>query len=173
MRWSSLLVCSGLVVLFLLGNRSSASEIVATPTSHPFAYCSAIGSIDRPAGGGSPVPMALKPFLSRALGLSAGGDLGPERYYWRCMNGKVFVCAIGANIPCGAKADLAKRNVGAEKFCQDNADAAFVPAYATGHETLFAWSCSLGHAVRGKVIAKLDPRGYRIDIWHEVPRDPP
>jgi hypothetical protein len=48
-----------------------------------------------------------------------------------------------------------------------------VPAYATGHETLFAWSCSHGRAVPGKPMARLDPRGYRIDIWHKVVRDPP
>jgi hypothetical protein len=173
MRWSLSLVCAVLAAFFLVGNCSVASDVVASATSDPFAYCSAIGSIDMPAGGSSPVPSALKPFLSRALGLAAGRDFRPESYYWRCMNGMVFVCAIGANIPCGAKADLAKRNLGADKYCQDNPEATFVPAYATGHETLFAWSCSLGHAVPGKRIAKLDPRGYRIDIWHKVLRDPP
>jgi hypothetical protein len=172
MRRSLSLVCAVIAAFFLVGNRSVASDVVASATSDPFAYCSAIGSVETPAGGSSPVPMALKPFLSRALGLPAGRDLRPESYYWRCMNGMVFVCAIGANIPCGAKADLAKRNLGADKYCQDNPEAAFVPAYATGHETLFAWSCSLGHAVPGKRIAKLDARGYRIDIWHKVLRDP-
>jgi|HubBroStandDraft_2_1064218.scaffolds.fasta_scaffold00332_12 hypothetical protein len=167
-RRSFLLVGSASVALILLGNLSVASDVVANATSDPFAYCSAIGSIDRPAGGGSPVPLALKSYLSRALGLSAGAEFRPERYYWRCMNRMVFVCAIGANIPCSAKADLAKRNVGADKYCQDYPEATFVPAYATGHETLFAWSCSLGRAVPGKRIAKLDPRGYRIDIWYKV-----
>ena len=172
MRWSLSLVCSVFAAFLFVGNRSLASDLVASATSDPFAYCSAIGSIDTPAGGSSPIPMALKPFLSRALGLPAGRDFRPESYYWRCMNGLVFVCAIGANIPCGAKADLAKRNLGADKYCQDNPETTFVPAYATGHETLFAWSCSLGHAVPGKRMAKLDARGYRIDIWHEVPHDP-
>jgi hypothetical protein len=173
MRRSLLLVCVVLAASFFVGNCSAASDVVASATGDPFAYCLAIGSVDTPASGSSPVPMALKPFLSRALGLSAGRDVRLESYYWRCMNGMVFVCAIGANIPCGAKADLAKRNLGADKYCQDNPGATFVPAYATGHETLFAWSCSLGHAMPGKRIAKLDPRGYRIDIWHKVLRDPP
>lgn len=168
--WSRL--CAVIAAFFFVGNRSVASDVVASATSDPFGYCSAIGSIDTPAGGSSPVPTALKPFLSRALGLSAGRGFSPESYYWRCMNGMVFVCAIGANIPCGAKADLAKHNLGADKYCQDNPESTFVPAYATGHETLFAWSCSLGHAVPGKRIAKLDARGYRIDIWHKVLRDP-
>jgi hypothetical protein len=173
MRWSLSLVCAVIATFFFVGNRSVASDVVASAASDPFGYCSAIGSIDTPAGGSSPVPTALKPFLSRALGLPDGRDFRPESYYWRCMNRMVFVCAIGANIPCGAKADLAKRNLGADKYCQDNPEATFVPAYATGHETLFAWSCSLGRAVPGKGIAKLDARGYRIDIWHKVLRDPP
>jgi hypothetical protein len=172
MRWSLLIVCAVLAAFYFVGNRSVASDVVASATSDPFAYCSSIGSIDTPAGGSSPVPLALTPFLSRALGLVAGRDFRPENYYWRCMNRMVFVCAIGANIPCGAKADLAKRNSGADKYCQDNPEATFVPAYATGHETLFAWGCSLAHAVPGKRIAKLDRRGYRIDIWHKVMRDP-
>jgi hypothetical protein len=170
MRWSWLLLWPVLVAFFLVGNRSVASDVVASATSDPFAYCAAIGSIDRPAGGSSPVPMALEPFLARVLGLPAGLDFRPESYYWRCMNGVVFVCAIGANIPCAAKADLARRNVGADTYCQDNPEARLVPAYATGHETLYAWSCSLGHALAGKRMAKLDPRGYRIDIWHPVTR---
>jgi hypothetical protein len=171
MRWSLPLVCAVLAAFFFVGNRSIASDVVASATRDPFGYCSAVGSIDTPAGGSSPIPMALKPFLSTALGLPVGRDFRPESYYWRCMNGMVLVCAIGANIPCGAKADLAKRNLGADKYCQDNPEATFVPAYATGHETLFAWRCSLGLAVPGKRIAKLDPRGYRIDIWHKVLRD--
>jgi hypothetical protein len=173
MRWPLLLVGPVLVAFFLIGNRSVASDVVASATRDPFAYCSMIGNIDRPAGGSSPVPVALEPFLSNALGLPSGLEFRPESYYWRCMNGMVFVCAIGANIPCGAKANLAKRNLGADNYCRDNPEATFVPAYATGHETLYAWSCSHGKAAPGKRTVKLDPRGYRMDIWHKVPRDPP
>jgi hypothetical protein len=46
-----------------------------------------------------------------------------------------------------------------------------VPAYVTGHDTLYSWSCTAGHAVRGKAVASLDARGYRTDIWHRLELD--
>jgi hypothetical protein len=101
-----------------------------------------VGHIDALAAAGAYELSGMANGCAHALGLPDGRDFRPESYYWRCMNRMVFVCAIGANIPCGAKADLAKRNLGADKYCQDNPEATFVPAYATGHETLFAWSCS-------------------------------
>jgi len=49
-----------------------------------------------------------------------------------------------------------------------NRDAALVPAYATGHNVIYEWSCNAGSAVRGKQVVKLDRRGYRSDIWYRV-----
>jgi hypothetical protein len=151
-------------------NRQRSANSEGSANSDPFAYCSRIGTIDKPSGGASPVPTVLAPYLARALGLSADSGFRPETYYWRCMNGAVYVCAVGANIPCDAKANRSKRNFGAEKYCQENREASVVPAYATGHGGIYAWSCSLGSAVRGKRMVKLDGRGYRIDIWHQVSR---
>jgi hypothetical protein len=88
--------------------------------------------------------------------------------YWRCMDRAVYACAVGANIPCDAKADHARRNPGAETFCRENPDAVMVPAAATGHATIYDWRCSGGHAVRGKQIFKLDRRGYQTAFWHRV-----
>ncbi len=167
-RLSELMASFTFLVLVGLGHRCVAGDLAATATSDPFAYCSRMGSIDEPEGGGSPIPSTLEPYLARALGLSAEVRLKSESYYWRCMNGAVYVCAIGANIPCDAKADRAKRNSGADEYCQENREAAVVPAYATGHATIYSWSCSLGKAVRGKRIVEVDSRGYRSDIWHPV-----
>jgi hypothetical protein len=137
MRWSLLLGCLAFVASLGVGNGSVAANIAATANSDPFAYCSHIGSIDKPAGGASPIRIALKPYLGRALGPPADVELTRKSYYWRCMDGRVYVCAIGAYIPCGAKADRAKRNLGADKYCQENREAAFVPAYATGHHSIY------------------------------------
>ena len=106
-------------------------------------------------------------FLKALLGLvRAAGD--PEEYFWRCMDGAVFVCAIGANIPCRSKADRSRRNVGAEAFCRETGNADFVPAYAAGHGTIYEWRCVSGAAVRGKAIAQLDRRGFQRDFWHRL-----
>ena len=66
------------------------------------------------------------------------------------MDGRVYVCAIGANLRCDAKAERAKRNAGADNYCRENPNATFVPACATGHDTIYAWSCSAGNALPGK-----------------------
>ncbi|MFZ1099341.1 MAG: hypothetical protein WAN26_08045 [Steroidobacteraceae bacterium] len=136
----------------------------------PFAYCARVNTIDTPLGGASPVPLALAPFLRKTLGLSADAPLTPGEYFWRCMDGAVYVCAIGANLRCDVKADRAERNSGADNYCRKNPNATFVPAYAIGHNTIYEWSCSAGNAVRGKRTIKLDHRGYRADIWYRVSR---
>ena len=156
------------IALGALAEFAGADE--AIPPSDPFAYCSAIGDIDVPSGGASPVPPALRPYLAKAIGLTVDSPAPATGDYWRCMGGAVYVCAVGANIPCGSKADRAKRNLGAERYCIDNPDAASVPAYATGHETIYRWSCAAGKAARGRHALKVDQRGFRVDLWHRVVR---
>jgi hypothetical protein len=148
--------------------RCFAADIGSTALSDPFAYCAAARNIDTPVGGASPIPAALKPYVAGALGLSPDSAMTPGNYYWRCMSGAVYVCAVGANIPCGAKADRARRNLGAEYYCRENRDAIFVPAYASGRASIYSWSCSAGQAVPGKSLAKIDKRGFRVDFWYRV-----
>jgi len=134
----------------------------------PFGYCNRVGTIDEPFGGGSPVPEVLMQYVRAAIGLSADAPLTPHSYYWRCMDRAVFICAIGANIPCNTKADRAERNAGADNYCHENQNAESVPAYATGHNGIYEWSCRGGKPVRWKLFAKLDRRGYRAEFWHRV-----
>jgi len=60
---------------------------------------------------------------------------GPDGEFWqtqaqyRCMNGKVMVCFVGANLPC-TKMNSKRENPDADVFCRDNPDAGSVPAYA-------------------------------------------
>ncbi len=168
MRLSKLVGTLTFLALLGLGYRGVAADIAATASGDPFAYCAHVGTTDGPAGGASPVPIALGLALRRTLGLSADVPFKPEHYYWRCMDGKVYVCAIGANRRCDLKADRSSRNSGADSFCRENRNAASVPAYATGHNTIYEWSCSAGSAVAGKHTMKVDHRGYRADNWYRV-----
>jgi|HubBroStandDraft_1064217.scaffolds.fasta_scaffold02542_7 hypothetical protein len=161
---------SCLAFLFCLdaGRHCCAADMGSTAPGDPFAYCAAIRNINTPVGGASPIPAALKPHVAEALGLPADSAIAPENYYWRCMSGAVYVCAVGANIPCDAKADRSRRNLGAEHYCRENRDATLVPAYATGHASIYSWSCSAGNTVPGKRLAKIDHRGFRVDFWYRV-----
>jgi hypothetical protein len=104
----------------------------------------------------------------QALGLPRDASLSPNEIFWRCMDGKVYVCARGANIPCDSKADRSKMNRGAANYCRENPNAADVPAYATGHRTVYRWKCIEGEAERGPTVSATDRRGFRTDIWHVV-----
>ena len=150
------------------GRHCFAVEEVPTALSEPFAYCAAVRNIDTPVGGASPIPTALKPYVAGALGLPADFAIVPESYFWRCMDGAVYVCAIGANIPCAAKADRARRNLGAEHYCRNNSDATSVPAYATGHASIYGWNCSAGRELPGERLAEIDNRGFRVDFWYRL-----
>ena len=122
------------LVLVWTGNTSAAVGAAESDpgTDNPLAYCARVRTLDLPPGGGSPAPRALESYVRTALGLSVDAAFVPENYYWRCMDRAVYVCAIGANLPCAAKADRSKRNTGAEQYCRDNPGASAVPA--AGHD---------------------------------------
>lgn len=165
-----------LVILGAVGGEPRAAQSVAhiPAFESPFAFCARVGSDDRlgrshGAAGGAALE-ALEPYLHDALGLPRDVSLPPNEIFWRCMDGEVYVCARGANIPCDSKADRSKMNRGAATYCRENPNAAQVPAYATGHRTVYSWKCIAGHAERGSTVSATDRRGFRTDIWHVVVR---
>jgi hypothetical protein len=83
---------------------------------------------------------------------------------YRCMNGHLLACFSGANLPC-AKLDKSRENKGANAFCRTNPDAAIVPMSATGHDTIYFFSCSNGRAKIKEQNWKLDSRGFGVELW--------
>jgi len=140
MRWQ--FVALILAVAWLVGKPGFADSPGVSEATDIFAYCAGVGTADKPV-----------------LDTAHPGN------YWRCMDGAVYICTVGANIPCDTKADRAKHNVGADSYCRENPDAAIVPAYATGHRTIYEWRCKRGVAAPGRFIARLDRRGFRTDLW--------
>jgi hypothetical protein len=66
------------------------------------------------------------------------------------------------------KADRSKSNRGAANSCRENPDAPLVPAYATGHRTVYFWKCVAGQAKRRKTVSATDRYGFRTDFWHLI-----
>jgi hypothetical protein len=85
----------------------------------------------------------------------------------RCVGSKVLGCAVGANLNCD-KADRRRALAGATAWCRDNPNASGIPMAATGHATIYDWSCKGGRAVAGKIVATVDPQGYAADNWKEL-----
>ena len=141
----------------------------------PFAYCASVGTVDAPDARytGPPVPTAVAEGLRRAFGAppTAPADAFTRGTTWRCMDGKVYACTVGANLPCDARADTSRTPSAAiAEYCRANADAASVPAYVTGRSTVYEWRCAGGAPVIGRQFVQPDARGFLSNIWHEIPR---
>ena len=142
--------------------------------SDPFAYCTAVGTADEPDQRytGQKMPDAIVDGLQGALGLS--GTPSPavtQTSVWRCMDGKVYACTVGANLPCTEKANRDKTPTQEMKdFCQANPDSDFIPAYVTGHNVVYEWQCKAGVPQAGKELWKVDARGFVADIWYQISR---
>jgi len=162
--------CLALVILAAGGGeRGGAQGVEPTPTSEsPFSFCGHVGTADRLGESDGAGVAALAPYLQDALHLSADAFVAPNEIVWRCMDGKVYACMRGANIPCDSKADRSKFNRGAANYCRENPNAADVPAYAIGHNTVYLWKCVAGKAKRGKTVIATDRRGFRTDFWYLI-----
>jgi hypothetical protein len=86
------------------------------------------------------------------------------------MDGQVYTCLVGANNPCWAKATTSTTPTeGMQNFCKEQPDADSIPAYATGHDTIYAWSCANGVPVAGEQISQVDAQGFSTNIWQQIP----
>lgn len=174
------------VLLFLL---ALACTLIAACTPQPgapaatsapstygdaFAYCAAVGTIDTADARytGPKMPDAVAQGLKKASGASADApmEMFTKNAYWRCANGKVLACTVGANLPCTEKANADKTPTQDEKdFCQANPSADVIPAVVTGHASVYEWRCTNGAPEIVKQVADVDAQGYLKNIWYEIP----
>jgi hypothetical protein len=88
---------------------------------------------------------------------------------WRCMDGDVYACFVGANLPCDAKANTDRTPTQEEiEFCQQNPASDFVPAVVTGRETVFAWRCRDGSPEILNQVFQPDAQGFLSEIWYKI-----
>ena len=156
--------------------QSNASAAGAETFTDPFAYCAAVGTIDAPDARytGEQPPAAVVEGIRQAFDAPADtpADFYANGTYWRCADGQVKACFVGANLPCEAKADLSETpNEGTVAFCKENPSAEVVPAAAAGRATVFTWSCADGAPVKGEQVAQADAQGFIADFWYVI--EPP
>jgi hypothetical protein len=153
-------------------------SVASTPTqsasfSDPFAYCASVGTADVPDARytGPKVPDTIARGIIKATHASPDAPLNVfvNNSFWRCMDGKVFACTVGANLPCMAKADTNRTATAAEvEFCQANPNSDFIPAAVTGRETVYQWRCANGAPEVVKQVLQPDTRGFISDFWYEI-----
>jgi len=144
--------------------------------SDPFEYCGAVRNADLPGApfSGPPLPPAIIAGLRKALnGTNIPDDILKAGSFWRCMEGKVYACFTGADIPCMAKADTTKTpDVAMLKFCTDSPEAGIIHAYVTGRMTVYSWRCRHGLPETVEQVAWPDSRGFIANHWYEIVQPP-
>jgi hypothetical protein len=108
------------------------------------------------------VPPDLVPAVAKTFGIDSAVA------FVRCVGAKLMACAVGANLVCD-KADQRRELPGATEWCRDNPRSDSIPMFATGHATIYEWSCKRRRAVAGRVVVAVDPQGYIAQNWKEVP----
>jgi hypothetical protein len=160
-----------LTIIILSACKSSTGTTQST-YDDPFAYCKAVGTIDAPDGryNGPAAPQPVIDGLIRQKVLAT--EASPEfqkNLAWRCVDGKVWACHFGANIPCQEKADRSKTpNSGMEEFCMENPSTDVIPAAASGRATVYEWKCADGKPEVVEQVFQVDQQGFLADFWYEL-----
>jgi len=112
-----------------------------------------------------PIPETLVPAAIRLFQLEAmPAEQVRQTTYYRCAGGRVLLCTTGANLPCG-KANTSRRLPAADAWCAEHRGSDFIPAFVTGHDTIYRWRCRGGRAATVGTPMKLDRRGFIARYW--------
>jgi hypothetical protein len=162
--------------LLAVAARAQVGAGVALTEGHfddPFAYCEAVGTIDAPDArySGPALPEPIARGLKAALAQPADGPVEPllRNSIWRYMDGKVYACTVGANLPCAEKADQQRAPAPAlTDFCRQNPGAEVIPMAVTGRAPVFAWRCTGERPAIVRQFAQPDRAGYLANIWYAI-----
>ena len=150
----------------------SSVDAEVTATGDPFAYCAAVGTDDMPAAEtvDGELPDAIVQGMITQNIVSADAPAAIQQAaLWRCMDGNVWVCTVGANLPCGEKADRSDAPTQAmEDFCQANAGAETIPAAVTGRATVYSWQCDDETPTVIEELFTADAQGYLAEFSTEL-----
>ena len=136
---------------------ASLALLVASPAIASEAYC------PNPAHTKpEKTPAALTASIAKAFQIDE--TMARDASYVRCVGETLMGCIVGANLDC-FKADMRRVLPGATAWCRDNPDAETIPMAATGHATIYEWSCKGGRAIAGKAVTKVNSQGFIADNW--------
>ena len=153
---------------------TATPEAAATAASYddPFAYCAAVGTVDAPGADytGSQSPEVVALGLRQAMDApDTPLEMLQNGLFWRCMDGDVYACFVGANLPCEAKANTDRTPTQEETdFCQQNPDSDFIPAAVTGRETVYEWRCRDGTPEIVQQLFHADAQGFLSEFWYKI-----
>jgi hypothetical protein len=152
------------------GSSAAAIAIALLTAVHakaesPAAFCQRVGTDDT----ARPIPETLVPTVNAAFGTRMPTRVATNTTVFRCADRRVLVCTVGANLPCGKANTSRMPGEGAVRWCADHADSAFVPAVATGHDTIYEWRCTGGTPQIARQVLEVDARGFVAEFWKSLP----
>jgi len=151
-----------------------ANTPIAATYTDPFAYCAAVGTLDKPDASytGEAVPDGIVTGYLKAANLQNSTEpmnLLKQSTSWRCMGGQVYACNVGANLPCDSQADTDQTPTQAmTDYCTANPGADAIPASVTGHDSIYSWKCVKDTATIDKQVDQPDAAGFLSDIWYQI-----
>ena len=149
----------GAAFIAILGLAGMATEANARPTMNVTAYCRAHPNNDDPARAfyGPRFQLGTTP---REVARRGAND-------WRCMDGRVWICNLGADGYACQKLSSDPRPSGpVRKFCAKNPGADFVPMVVIG-DSATNWRCD-GSAAVALETQSLDKRGFIAKSWRPL-----
>lgn len=112
-----------------------------------------------------PLPKSLVMAAKQLFGLYRMANRQVRRStVFRCADGQVLLCNLGANLPCG-KANTDQHPSGAEAWCRDHPDADFIPNAAIPWGSVYRWRCVAGTAAIVGQPDAIDSRGFIARYW--------
>ena len=116
-----------------------------------------------------PIPLSLAPEVARVFhARMTPAEVVRNGVLRRDRHGRMLACLTGANLNCG-KANTARHNTGASAWCRTHPNATFVPLFASGHDSIFAWACRGRRPVIAGQVQHVDPDGYVAGAWRPLP----
>ncbi|HSU06970.1 MAG TPA: hypothetical protein VLI93_15505 [Acetobacteraceae bacterium] len=113
------------------------------------------------------IPEAVAPAIIAAFHANMTSPQVIRNGVIRCVDGQLMACLAGANLNCG-KADTSQVNRGAAEWCRTHPNADFVPAFASGHQTIYDWRCDGSRPMITRQIAHVDKDGFVVEHWQRV-----
>jgi hypothetical protein len=153
-RNSKFVVASVAVLTMVATSAASASDDLAGK------YCAVEGASEP-----KPAPAELAPAIARVLDIDV--TLVRLGSFYRCVSGRLLVCAVGANLPCG-RANVSRSMPEADEFCRANPNSIGIPMAVTGHDTVWSWRCDGTKAHAEGPSQPVDPQGYFTEYWKEL-----
>ncbi len=139
--------------------------IASASAESPAALCAAAGTDDTLR----PVPATMARAVNDLFGTRMPPEVVAAVTVFRCAGGRVLVCTEGANLPCGKANQSRVPGAGLLAWCREHPESDFVPAFAAGHDTVYAWRCAGGTPQAGKQVLDVDKRGFVARFWRKLP----